>query len=238
MTSPSSFRSFEPPMASTSSKRQKPLRPIGPIRYKNLKNPQEVYTHKEFVQVMRKKTSALRMWHDHKSFVQNPTTDTQEVLYALSDSKNDNVDELIRQLYPSFASIREMYIPSDTFCGLDFLEPGFVFDGEKGHQRIIDHCLSDSTKGKVLRKNGLGTPAALEVFISLFQSLLEQRGRCSAIVEGENALYLEFLGVMADIATDVAPVSRYYFVGFRARRLQPKLFLKTISRKNKKPNTG
>ena len=126
--------------------------------------------------------------------------------------------------------------PPPNFCGLDVLEPGFVFNGEEGRQRIVDHCLSQPTKGEVLIENGLGNWAALEIFVSLFQTLLEQRGRCSGIVKGNQDLYLDYIGLMSDVATsDVTPNSRYYFLGFKARRLDSDLFAKAIIRADKTP---
>ena len=124
---------------------------------------------------------------------------------------------------------------TEDFRGLDILEPDFVFDAVTGHKRIINHCLSHILKGEALRKNGVGTPTALEVFGPLFQPLLREKGRCSAIVTGDDALYLDYIGLLANIVTDGSAISRYYFLGFRARRLQSNLFLKTIFRMNNKP---
>ena len=114
-------------------------------------------------------------------------------------------------MYTSLKSIREIYLPPENFCGLDILEQGFVFDALGGHKRIITHCLSHITKGEALRKNGLGTSTALETFIPLFQPLLAQKGRCSGVVKRDDALYLEYIGLLADLVTDGPPISRFYF---------------------------
>ena len=233
MPSTSSFSSFDPTIASTSSKR--PPRPTGPIIYKHLRNLEESFTHKDFIKLMKGKTSNLKVWHNHKRFISDLQNDPQEVLYALSASKDENFDELLNKVHSSHESIREMYIPPENFCGLDILEQGFVFDALGGHKRIITHCLSHSTKGEALRKNGLGTSTALEVFIPLFQPLLAQKGRCSGVIKGDEYLYLEYIGLLSDIVIDGPPISRFYFLGFKARRLRPKCFEKTIIRKNKKP---
>lgn len=92
----------------------------------------------------------------------------------------------------------------------------------------------------MLRENGVGTLTTLEVFVPLFQSLLEQKGKCSGIVEEDNALYLEYIGLMSDIAiVGVTPTSRYYFLGFKARRLKSDfLEKKSNNQKKKNPKTG
>ncbi len=230
------FLRFNPPITSASLKRQRPVRPTGPVVYKSLESPERTYTHKEFVGLMRGTPSGFKIWHNHKTPTKNPATDIQEVFYAVSTSKDDNFNELLGKIYPSFDSVREMSVPPPNFCGLDVLEPGFVFNGEEGRQRIVDHCLSQPTKGEVLIENGLGNWAALEIFVSLFQTLLEQRGRCSGIVKGNQDLYLDYIGLMSDVATsDVTPNSRYYFLGFKARRLDSDLFAKAIIRADKTP---
>lgn len=238
------FRNFKFPIVASSSRRERPPRPTGPVVYKNLISPKNTFTHKEFVGLMKDNPTALKIWHNHRTRLKNSATDLQEVFYAVSTSstskddtfKDESLYELLGKFYPSFESVREMSIPSDTFCGLDVMEEGFVFNGEEGRQRIVEHCLSHSSKGEALKENGLGTFAALEVFVPLFQTLLARKGRCSGIVKGDKALYLEYIGLMPDIAvTDATPTSRYYFLGFRAKRLEPDCFYKTIKRKNKKP---
>lgn len=235
MPSTSSFHSLDPTVASTSSKRQRPVRPTGPVVYKNLKSLEQTYRHKEFVRLMKGNPSALKIWHNHKTYIKNPAIDLQEVFYAVSTSKDEDFNELLGKVCPSFESVREMYIPAEDFCGLDVLEPGFVFDAVEGHKRIITHCLPHISKGKALRENGLGTSTALEVFVPLFQPLLTQKGRCSSVVKGDDALYLEYIGLLADIVTEGSPISRYYFLGFKARRLQSNFVVKTVIRANKTP---
>ena len=167
-----SFRSLDSTTASTSSNR--PPRPTGPVIYKHLRDRNETYTHKEFIKLMRGKASGLKLWHNHKIFLSDPENDTQEVLYALSASNEENFEneKLLHEIYTSRESIREMSIPSEDFCGLDILEPGFVFDDVEGHKRIITHCLAHPSKGEMLKRNGLDTSTALEVFKPLFQLLL------------------------------------------------------------------
>ena len=158
-------------------------------------------------------------------------------MYALSASNEENFEneKLLHEIYTSPESIREMSIPSEDFCGLNILEPGFVFDDVGGHKRIITHCLAHPSKREVLKRNGLGTSTALEVFKPLFQPLLEQKGRCSGIVKGDDALILEYIGLLDDILIDGSPSSRFYFLGFKARRFTSDLFETTMVRKNKKP---
>ena len=235
MLSTSSFRSLDPTTASTFSNR--PPRSTGPVIYKHLRDRNETYTHREFIKLMKGKTSGLKLWHNHKIFLSDPENDTQEIVYALSASneKNFENEKLLHEIYTSREFIREMSIPSEDFCGLDILEPGFVFDDVGGHKRIVTHCVAHPSKGEVLKKNGLDTSTALEVFKPLFQPLLEQKGRCSGIVKGDDSLFLEYIGLLDDILIDGSPSSRFYFLGFKARRLTSDLFVTTMVRKNTNP---
>ncbi len=209
----------------------------GPVIYKHLQDRNETYTHKGFIKLMKGKTSGLKLWHNYKIVLSDLENDTQEVLYPLSGSNDENFqnEKLLNEIYTPRKSIREMSIPSEDFCGLDILEPGFVFDDVGGHQRIITYCLAHPSKGEVLKKNGLGTSTVLEVFKPLFQPLLEQKGRCSGIIKGDDALFFEYIGLLDDILIDGSHSSRFPFLGFKARRLTSDLFEKTMVRKNKKP---
>ena len=110
MIATSSFRRLDPIIASTSPKR--PFRPTGPVKYKNLQDlKQKTCSHKEFVGLMKGKTSSLKMWHDHKTAITDLQNDPQEVLYAVSTSKDEDFNELLGKVCPSFESVREMFVP-------------------------------------------------------------------------------------------------------------------------------